>query len=81
MPSTEIPQAPPDRVRAPATDPAVDLVEHEARRVIDFREDLLDGKGDATQLTARRDPRQGAGRLTRIRGDPEHDLVDAGAVE
>ena len=77
----ERPQAPPDRIRGAAADPRVDLVEHERRRVVRRGEDLLDRQRDAAQLPARRDLRQRARRLARVRGEPEDDLVGAGRIE
>ena len=51
------PQAAPDRVGAPAADPAVDLVEHERRRGVGRGQDLLDRERDPA--TARRPTRSG----------------------
>ena len=73
----ERPQAPPDRVRAPAADARVDLVEDERRRLVGLGQDLLDGQRDARQLAARGDPGQRPRRLARVRGEAVDDLVDA----
>ena len=53
----ERPQAPPDRIRAPAADPAVDLVEDERRRGVGRGQHLLDRQRDPA--TARRPTRSG----------------------
>ena len=75
------PQAAPDRVRAPAADARVDLVEDEGRRVVGLGQDALDGQRDARQLAARRDPGQRPGRLARVRREAVDDLVDAARIE
>ena len=69
------------RVGAPTADAGVDLVEHERRRLVGGRQDLLDRERDPAQLATRGDPAQRPGGLARVRCEPEDDLVDAGRVE
>ena len=75
------PEAPADRVGAPAADARIDLVEHERRRLVGLGEDLLDRERDPGQFAARRDPGECPGRLARVRGQSIDDLVDPRGIE
>ena len=75
------PQAPADRVGAPAADPVSISSKTSVGRLVDLGEDLLDRERDATQLAARGDPGERPGRLAGVRREQEHDLVDAARVE
>ena len=75
------PQASPDRVCAPPADAGIHLIEHEGRRLVGPGENLLDRECHARQLAPGRDPGQRPCGFSRVRGEPEDDVVRTGRIE